>query len=190
MRRHAILTLTAVLALSGCSATAAPDSLATTPEVSASATPTASPAPATTPSAAPPSAAPPDAAVASCDTILTDDEYAALAADGLTLDPDIRAFDDTMQSLMDDGFGCYWTRGGGDVRVWYAQAAQDDGTWAAQKQGLLDSGWAQTDDPVPGVLQAGPDHDPNYSPAVVHQEGVTHYASYAGYFTSVTALLG
>lgn len=186
MRRHAIITLTAVLALSGCSATAAPDSSASpTPAVSASATPTASPAPATTPSAAPP-----DAAVAGCDTILTDDEYAALAADGLTLDPDIRAFDDTMQSLMDEGFGCYWTRGGGDVAVWYAQAGQDDDSWAAQKQGLLDSGWTQTDDPVPGVLQAGADHDPNYSPAVVHMDGVTHYASYSDYFASVQALLG
>lgn len=121
---------------------------------------------------------------------MTDAEYAALAADGLTLDPDTRVFDDTMHSLMDEGFGCYWTRSGGDVGVWYAQAEQSDDTWGAQEQALLDSGWTQTDSPMPGVLQAGPEHDPNYSPAVVHVDGVTYYASYSAYFSSVKALLG
>jgi hypothetical protein len=121
---------------------------------------------------------------------MTDDEYAALASEGLTLNPEIFVLDDTMQSLMDEGFGCYWTRGSGDVRVWYAQAEQDDDAWAAQKQGLLDSGWTQTDDPVTGVLQAGADHDPNYQPAVVHVDGVTHYASYSDYLASVKSLLG
>lgn len=189
MRRHAIITLTAVLALSGCSA-AAPESPANPDQgATATASPTASPTPSPAPSAAP-STAPPEAPVAGCDTIMTDDEYAALESDGLTLNPEIMVLDDTMQSIMDEGFGCYWTRGGGDVRVWYAQAEQDDASWAAQKQGLLDSGWTQTDSPVPGVLQAGADHDPNYSPAVVHVNGVTHYASYSDYLGSVQALLG
>ncbi|PXA68626.1 hypothetical protein CTB96_18765 [Cryobacterium arcticum] len=128
--------------------------------------------------------------VASCDTILTDDEYAALESEGLTLNPDIYVLDDTMQSLMDEGFGCYWTRGGGDVRVWYAQAEQSDDAWAAQRQQLIDDGWTQTDAPREGVLQAPADHDPNYLPAVVHLGGTTYYASYSDYFSSVKALLG
>ena len=185
MRRWAITALAALFTLTGCSTDAADPAPAPTPTTStatpATATPTAVPVPPATAT---------DPAVAGCDTILTDDEYAALESDGLTLTPDIDVLDDTMQSLMDEGFGCYWTRGGGDVRVWYAQAEQSDDAWAAQRQELIDDGWTQTDSPREGVLQAPAEHDPNYLPAVVHLGGMTYYASYSDYFSSVKALLG
>jgi hypothetical protein len=117
---------------------------------------------------------------AGCDTVLTDDEYASLVEDGLVLDPDVRVLDDVMQTLM----------GGGDVRVWYAQADHDEAASAARRHQLVDAGWTQTDVPLPGVLQAPADYDPNFTPIVVHRNGVTYYASYDRFLGSVTTLLG
>jgi hypothetical protein len=212
MGRSLALSLVITLALAGC-ATAGADPAAAPPSpvVTATQTPaptsTATPPPAVTATpAAPETAAPPAAApetpappvaepetlvtAVSCATILTDDEYAALAEDGLTLNPDTRAFDAEMQSLMDQGFGCYWTRGGGDVQVWYAQAEQSPDAWAALNQQLVDSGWTASNDPIEGVVSAPADHDPMYTPVIVHVDGTTYYASYAKFLNSVTAVLG
>lgn len=177
-----------MLALSGCATSDAPGSKATsTPSASAVASPTAA-ASASAEASAEPVAEP--APEANCETILTDEEYVSLEEDGLTLNPDIRAFDDVMQSIMDDGFGCYWTRGGGDVRVWYAQAEQPTDLWELQKQQLVAEGWIETNTPIQGVLEASPDHDPNYTPVVTHRDGVTYYAGYGDFFSSVKSLLG
>lgn len=197
MIRTVALTFIAVLALTGCSSAGAPDSPASptsgsSATVSPTPTATATPIPAITPTASPtPSAAATETPVAAagCDTVLTDEEYASLAEDGLVLAPDVRVLDDVMQTLMDEGFGCQWA-GGGDVSVWYAQADQDDDAWAARQQQLVAAGWTQTDAPLPGVLQAPADHDPNFTPVVVHRNGVTYYASYDRFLGSVTALLG
>ena len=178
-----------MLVLSGCATTDAPGSKETSAasaSPSASESATASPAATPSPSATTPADA---AAEAGCDTVLTDDEYASLLEDHLTLQPDPAAFDDVMQSVMDDGFGCLW-RGGGDVAVWYAQAEQPTDSWEQQKQQLVAEGWSETNAPIQGVLQASPDHDPNYTPVVTHRDGVTYYASYAGYLSSVKALQG
>lgn len=137
-----------------------------------------------------PETAPPEAAApaAGCDIVLTAAEYVELENQGLALTPDPRAFDDAMQTIMDAGFGCEWKRAGGDVRVWFAQANQSADSWGAQRQQLVDANWALIDTAVGGALQAPADHDPNYSPAVMHSDGVTYYASYPDFFSSVTAL--
>jgi hypothetical protein len=202
MGRYRALLLIAVLALAGCSSpgadrAAAPPSPVVTATQTPAPTSTATPVPTVTATpAAPETPLPPVAepetpvTAVRCDTILTDDEYAALAEDGLTLNPDTRAFDAEMQSLMDQGFGCYWTRGGGDVMVWYAQAEQGPDAWAALNQQLADSGWTASNDPVEGAVSAPADHDPMYTPVIVHVDGTTYYASYAEFLNSVTAVLG
>ena len=189
MRRSVVPACVAlVLVLTGCTAgNDAQSSPTPTRTATATPTPTATPSPNATSPVPEPEAS---AATASCDTVLTAEEYSSLEEDGLTLSPDTRAFDATMQSLMDAGFGCYWKPDGGDVQVWYAQATQDDATWAAQKQQLLDDGWTQTDDPFAGVLRAPSDYDPSYLPVVVNSDGITYYASYPEFFGSVTALQG
>jgi hypothetical protein len=106
------------------------------------------------------------------------------------LTPDTRAFDEVMQSIMDAGFGCEWKRDGGDIRVWYAQAEQADASWDAQSQQLPAADWTPIDTPVGSALQATPEHDPSFSPGVLHSDGVTYYASYPEFFSSVVALAG
>jgi hypothetical protein len=207
MRRTVVPALIVVLALAGCAAADTPVPSATsTPSVAATPTPTVTvppetPQPAETapptetapPEAAPPATAPPTEIAppaAACDTVLTAEEYASLDEDGLALTPDTRAFDDVMQSIMDAGFGCEWKRDGGDIRVWYAQAEQADDSWDAQSQQLLAAGWIPIDTAVGSALQAPPEHDPSFSPGVLHSGGVTYYASYPVFFSSVAALVG
>jgi hypothetical protein len=173
-----------LLALCGCAPAAAPVAQPTSAEASASAAPSISPAPSATPT---PSATP--APTVTCETALTDSEYADLEEDGFTLNPDVFVLDDVMRSVMADGFGCFWNRGGGDVRVWYAQSEQTADDWAAQEQDLIDQGWTRTDDPFEGVLQAPTDTGNDYIPALIHQDGTTYYASYSEYLGSVKALL-
>lgn len=138
-----------------------------------------------------PTSQPTDAtAAATCETVLTAEEYSSLEADGFKLDPDIFVLDDEMQSIMDDGIGCYWTRGGGDVRVWFAQAAQTAEDWDLHKQQLLASGWTEINAPVDGSIQASTHPDNNEIPAMAHRDGVTYYASYSAFLGSVEALQG
>ena len=126
---------------------------------------------------------------ASCEPVLTDVEYASLAEDGLVLDPDIFVLDDTMQSIIDaGGLGCYWTRSGGDIRVWYAQGAKTSAEWDTQKQSLIGAGWTETDASVAGALQAPDVNDPDYLPVVTYRDGVVYYASVANLLPSVKAL--
>jgi hypothetical protein len=203
MRRTVVPALMVVLALAGCAAAAdtpvppatSSASVAATPTPTVTAPPeTAQPAETAPPTeTTPPEAAPPAESalpVAACDTVLTAEEYASLDEDGLALTPDTRAFDDVMQSIMDAGFGCEWKRDGGDIRVWYAQAEQADDSWDARSQQLLAAGWTPIDTAVGSALQAPPEHDPSFSPGVLHSDGVTYYASYPDFFSSVAALVG
>lgn len=176
MKRSIVPTLAlAVLALTGCSAgTAAPSASTTT----TAAAPTSTPTPTSEP-----------AADATCTTVLTDEEYASLADDGLVLNPEIYVLDDTMQSIIDGGgLACYWKRSGGDVRVWYAQGAKTSAEWDTQKQSLIGAGWTETDASVAGALQAPDVNDPDYLPVVTYRDGVVYYASVANLLPSVKAL--
>ncbi|WP_285043008.1 hypothetical protein [Plantibacter sp. LMC-P-059a] len=176
MKRSTLPALAVVLlALAGCSA----------------GTPTQTSAPSATTAAptATPSATSEPMSDASCETVLTDEEYASLAEDGLVLDPDIYVLDDTMQSIIDaGGLGCYWARSGGDIRVWYAQGAKTSAEWDTQKQSLIGAGWTETDASVAGALQAPDGNDPDYLPVVTYRDGVVYYASVANLLPSVKAL--
>ena len=126
---------------------------------------------------------------ATCLTVLTDAEYASFEESGLALTPEIFVLDDTMQSLIDaGGLPCYWTRSGGDVRVWYAQAARTSDEWDAQKQGLIGEGWTALDGAVEGTIQAPTDSDDDYIPAMTYRDGTAYYVSYADLLGSVRAL--
>ncbi|KQM13525.1 hypothetical protein ASF83_17465 [Plantibacter sp. Leaf171] len=176
MKRSTLPALAVVLlALAGCSA----------------GTPTQTSAPSATTAAptATPSATSEPMSDATCETVLTDEEYASLAEDGLVLDPDIFVLDDTMQSIIDaGGLGCYWARSGGDIRVWYAQGAKTSAEWDTQKQSLIGAGWTETDASVAGALQAPDVNDPDYLPVVTYRDGVVYYASVANLLPSVKAL--
>jgi hypothetical protein len=176
MKRSTLPALAVVLlALAGCSAG--------TP------TQTSSPSATTAAPTATPSATSEPISDASCETVLTDEEYASLAEDGLVLNPEIYVLDDTMQSIIDaGGLGCYWARSGGDIRVWYAQGAKTSAEWDTQKQSLIDAGWTETDASVAGALQAPDVNDPDYLPVVTYRDGVVYYASVANLLPSVKAL--
>ena len=127
---------------------------------------------------------------ATCDDVLTADEYASLASDGLTIRPD-DAFPlgPAMADLIDDGaLHCTWAGEQGDVAVWFAQLPEADDGWATREAELLATGWTRGDDPLPGTLTAPADYDGNYVPSVVHVDGTTYFVSYAGFFASVAAL--
>jgi hypothetical protein len=171
----------AVTLLAGCT----PSSASSAPTTGATPAPTA-----TTPTPGPVAETSPDPA-ATCDTVLTEAEYAKLAADGLVLNEgDIWILGPAMEDLAADGaLTCEWHGGGGgDISVWYAQLAEDDAAWESRRAGLEASGWTVSDDPVAETLLAPPDYDANYQPSMLHAEGVTHFTSYAAFLQSVAAL--
>lgn len=176
MKRSTLPALAVVLlALAGCSA-------GTPAQTSSPSATTAAPT-------ATPSATSEPVSDATCETVLTDEEYSSLAEDGLVLDPDIFVLDDTMQSIIDaGGLGCYWARSGGDIRVWYAQGATTSAEWDAQQQSLISAGWTEIDTPVADTLQAPDVNDPDYLPVVTYRDGVIYYASYVELLPSVKAL--
>lgn len=182
-RRFAFAVAGAALLLSLTACTAA---------TTTDATPSPTPVPSDSPAAPPASADPAAEAVAdaTCDDVLTADEYASLASDGLTIRPD-DAFPlgPAMADLIDDGaLHCTWAGEQGDVAVWFAQLPEADDGWATREAELLATGWTRGDDPLPGTLTAPADYDGNYVPSVVHVDGVTYFVSYAGFFASVAAL--
>jgi hypothetical protein len=200
MRRTVFPALAVMaLVLSGCTAAESPSAQPASSSAESS-TPTPTTAPSTQSPSAEPTATPVSEEIAApapeetqteatCLTVLTDAEYASFEEDGLALTPDIFVLDDTMQSLIDaGGLPCYWTRSGGDVRVWYAQADRTVDEWEAQKQGLLNEGWTTLDGPVEGTVQAPTDNDDDYIPAMAYRDGTAYYVSYADLLGSVKAL--
>ena len=190
MRRTVVPALAVLLLglLGGCASIEAVLAQPTPTQAPVSSVPSATMTPTAVPTPAPTVSATPTPSVA-CETALTDAGYLALEDDGLTLNPDVFALDDVMRSVMEEGFGCFWNRSGGDVRVWYAQTEQTAEDWAVQEENLIDEGWTRIDDPLEGVLQGPTDNDNDYIPAMIHRDGTTYYASYADFLGSVTALL-
>ena len=182
-RRFAPHIAGALLVLSLTACTAAP-------------TTTASPSPTAAPSDSP---APPAGTVeptvvpvddATCEDVLTQDEYARLASDGLTASPETTfPLGPAMVDLIDDGaLDCHWAADQSDVAVWFARLAESEEAWAARKAELLAAGWTEADQPLPGTLTAPTDYDANYVPSMVHADGVTYFVSYVAFLGSIAAL--
>lgn len=172
----------ALTLLSGCTATApSPTSVST---ADTRPTPTA-----TTPTPEPVVETPAEPA-ATCDTVLTEAEYASLADDELVLDQDEPwVLGPAMEDLAADGaLTCVWHRSGGDISVWYAQLGEDEPAWENRRAGLEASGWIVSDDPFAGTLLAPADYDSNYQPSMLNSDGVTYFVSYARFLPSVAAL--
>jgi hypothetical protein len=184
-----LVTLAIVLGASGCAAGDAPNA-----ESSSSGTPTSIatteqssiPSPTATPVTTTPIAEP--APTTTCDTVLTPEEYTALAEDSLVLRDDPQPFDDVMIRMMADGaLGCQWA-GQGDVMVWFAQQSMDETEWAMRSAELFATGYTESNDPFPGTLLGPSDADPNFIPSVHYADGVMYYASYSRFLNSVLAL--
>ena len=156
------------------------------------ATPSATPAPSDSPAPPAASAEPTTEPVddATCENVLTAEEYERLAADGLTASPETTfPLGPAMVDLMDDGaLDCHWAADQSDVAVWFAQLAESDEAWAAREAELIAAGWTEAGEPLPGTLTAPTDYDANYVPSMVHVGGVTYFVSYDRFLASVAAL--
>lgn len=158
----------AVSLLSGCTAT--------TPSQTSMPTEGATPAPeATTPTPEP--TAPP-ADTATCATVLSVEGYEKIAADGLEpVDPP-QVFDQLAVRMADSGgVACSWGRPRTDLVLTVVQlpvAAADEATWI---QALAETGYAATDDPVPGAHTGQPDAANGISPVAVLSSGTLTFVS-------------
>jgi hypothetical protein len=181
-----VLAVTLVLSASGCASADAPNADSTSGSTPRSAPTTAAASPTTPPLAETPAADPTPAAT--CDTVLTPEEYTSLAEDSLVLRDDPQPFDDVMiQMLAEGALGCQWA-GQGDVMVWFAQQEIDDAGWQARRDQLIDDGYTESNDPFPGTLLAPADTDANYIPSVHYADGMLYFVSYSRFLNSVLAL--
>ena len=179
--RAGILTLgcavALTIALAGCSAAPSDTTATSTPSAT---TTQETPRPTPSDTAAPVSAE-------TCDTAMTDEGRATLTEDALEL-REFQAFDDVMQSIVDDGgLGCYWVRPGSDIQIWFARVDQSPDQWEALRAELLAAGYTQTDDPFPGTIRAADLHG-DYTPSLYFSDGVLYYVSYEDLFVHFRGL--
>lgn len=165
------------LALAGCSAgDPAPSPAPETTPPAASAPPTSEP-PAEPTSTAEPTTPAPDPAVA-CGTVLSDEEHAELAADGLELREEPSLFGPVMERMAADGaLLCNWGKPRSDIQAWYAALDVGDAgdAWLAD---LAAEGWtSQGGDP--DILAAPDDYDPGgmLPPKAVLVDGTLYFGS-------------
>ena len=176
-----LAALIAIPLLTGCT-TGAPDATAVPSPSEAAPSSSAEPTPE-------PVVEPSPEPTSTCDTVLTEAEYASLDEDGLKLDQDPWMLGPAMEELATDGaLTCEWHRSGGDISAWYAQLAEDDVAWAGRRARLEATGWTVSDDPFAGTMLAPADYDANYQPSMLNADGVTYFASYARFLGSVAAL--
>lgn len=169
--------------MSGC-ATTQMDAARPSPSVPA-ATSTATPSPAAPPAAASTPSTTPDPTV-TCETVFTDDVYAKLGTDGLTYRGAATSVNPRFQSLVDASLSCSWVKPSTDNYAWYAQWPSDEAQWETLRAELLNDGYTEIADPLPGIIEAP--LDPEYKPALIYRDGVVHYASAARWLGSVRAL--
>ncbi|WP_395245090.1 hypothetical protein ACGGZK_04640 [Agromyces sp. MMS24-K17] len=170
------LLLVLALGLAGCTVGAPvasePAEPSPAPAASASETPDASPS--ETPAIA-----------ATCDTVLTPEAYAKLAADGLEPMP-FTPFDPVEVRIADaGGLTCSWGKPQTDLVLAVAQVptGADEAAWAAA---LADGGYTQTDDPVPGAYVGQPDAANGIAPVAILADGRITFVSVPAYAGSVS----
>jgi hypothetical protein len=154
------------------------------PVASTSATPVASaPAAAHTPEASDPAHS-----SASCESVLTADEYTRLVEENLALNAQPYLLGTVMERMVAAGaVACVWSKPNSDISVWYARLDVGDGggTWLTE---LEAEGWLEDTARGDGTYLAPADYDSNYQPSVQLSGGVLHFASYNVFLESVLEL--
>lgn len=159
-------------ALDSSGSRAAAESVAPVETTGATETPAADPAP--------PSA--------TCDTVLTADEYARIADERLAFDDEPYLLGPVMERMAAAGaLLCVWSKPASDVSVWYARLdVGDDGeAWLTE---LEAEGWLEDTERGDGTYLAPAEYDSNYQPSVQLSGGVLHFASYNRFLESVLEL--
>ncbi|GAA1827663.1 hypothetical protein [Agromyces salentinus] len=167
--RHRSLLIAVLLAggatLAGCSAAAPgdgePSTASTSPSSSASATATATPAASEEPTTEP--------AAATCETVLTEEAYASLAADGL--DP-VELGESTFYPIADDlvaagALACKWGKPSSDITMTVVQLSGIDVAASEWPAALAAEGYVETGDPVPGAYTGPPEPGTGMPSAVI-----------------------
>ncbi|MRG59092.1 hypothetical protein GE115_04300 [Agromyces sp. CFH 90414] len=177
-----LLAASVLVALAACTASPGTSSSSASPKPSSATEASASQSPTADPSATPAPVAEP-----TCDTVLTEAEYADLAAEGLTYRPEPTfALGPVMEELVAVGaLSCHWAKPNSDIGFWVVRLPEADSDWESRKQTLLVAGWTETDDPVPGTIVAPADYDANYIPAMIHANEATIFVSGAQFVTSL-----
>ena len=152
----AALLVLAGAALAGCSS------------AGSQATPTSQSPTTETTSVATPTPAPTEADAASCDTVLTEEATAQLAADGLE---QVEVGESTFYAIADDliaagGLACKWGRPSSDVSLTVVQLSGIDVAASEWPAALAAAGYTETGDPVAGAY-SGPADPGTGVPSVV-----------------------
>jgi hypothetical protein len=117
------------------------------------------------------------AAAATCDTVLTDEAYAKLDADGLT-PRDTITHTEFIGEMLDAGaLGCRWGKEATDITLDVAQLAVDDAAWPEWEAALATAGYTLTNDPVPGAYTGPVEPGSGISPVVVRTDGAITFLS-------------
>jgi hypothetical protein len=178
------------LLLSGCGGSAidasSPDAAARTPapDTSASAAPVEKP----TGTEYVVEPAEPVRRSASCESVLTADEYERLVDENLTLNAQPFLLGPVMERMAAaDALVCVWSKPNSDISVWYARLDVGDSgeTWLAE---LEAEGWLEDTHRGDGTYLAPADYDSNYQPSVQLRDRVLHFASYNLFLESVLEL--
>jgi hypothetical protein len=125
---------------------------------------------------------------ASCESVLTADEYERLADESLTLNAQPFLLGPVMERMAAAGaLMCVWSKPNSDISVWYARLDVGDAgeTWLTE---LEAEGWLEDTHRGDGTYLAPTDYDSNYQPSVQLTGGVLHFASYNVFLESVLEL--
>lgn len=94
-----------------------------------------------------------------------------------------------MESMADEGgLSCLWVKPQSDIMLYLSQLDVSESDWPARKAELIDAGFTESDDPLPGTLLAPEDYDGNMRPVVAYNDGTMYFVSTARSLTEVAGL--